>query len=196
MPFNVLVATGLLSENRYKENEIEVFFENKQNYEKVLFFRVKPEFQEYYCLENPQTEEERKCIEKSKESNKMCDLLIYYSRKDAENDIICLVELKGNNDKCSYALEQLKSSFSKLACKTKKEYECKYRKKVTWIGCIFFNDEDLFESPYFSYMQKSLEDQNEETSPVFYKLDLFVDNPNIDKHLRRTFHEIENKQKK
>jgi hypothetical protein len=70
MPFNVLIASGLLSELRFEENKVEVCFENKERDEKVLFFRLKPELREYYCLEEDTAEEEIEGINNSKKVKK------------------------------------------------------------------------------------------------------------------------------
>lgn len=104
-----------------------------------------------------------------------------------------MVELKRDAEKISDALEQLKSSLSDFESKAIPEYASKYGKTITWTGCIFCNDEELLQSPYYPYyyIQETLETENQNKPPVFYDLDLFINDCRIEKHLRSVFSRID-----
>lgn len=42
-------------------------------------------------------DEGRRCLSITNQGNKVCDYLIYYSKEDKQNEIACLLELKGTN---------------------------------------------------------------------------------------------------
>ncbi|WP_292379547.1 hypothetical protein [Methanosarcina sp. UBA289] len=157
MPFNMLIATCLLGDTCYNENKVKVYFERDSKDEKVLFFKIddnhtencvlKPGFRNY-CYNTEQ--ESNKCSKKitrhkkvshleadsSQKSNKVCDLLIYYSKGDTLEEIMCLTELKSDENDIDHALLQIMNTYNKFKDKVSSDYNSKYPKNTTWMGCV------------------------------------------------------------
>ncbi len=87
MPYNMLVTTCLLENTSCKRQGVKVYANRKRG-EKILFFEID---------ENPNTKSGFRpfCYGKQNlQREKICDLLVYYTRDKLKYDIICLVELK------------------------------------------------------------------------------------------------------
>ena len=146
----------------YEENGVKVRFEDKNSKEKVLFFKIddnqtdcipKPGLRDF-CYNQELTK--KKLPPKSKikplepeESFEICDLLIYYSKEDTKNDLLCLVELKGNEKELCKAVDQLNNTYSKLNKEIIPNYTKKYNKNVKWAGYICSSNLKRYESPSY-----------------------------------------------
>lgn len=117
MPFNELMLNCIQEGSSYNENNIKVRMTTHQKEETVLFFVI---------------DEQSNCCSKFRDLMKLvhiCDLLIYYSKKDktstsrkgeSTKKTICLVELKGSDIK--KAVEQITETQKGLSDSLRTKY--------------------------------------------------------------------------
>ena len=131
MAFNMLVKTCLHSRLSFKGDSVDISFSRDKEYkdEKVLFFIID---------ENNNTNSKmRRYLADSKgrpHEGKLCDLLIYYSRDDLQNDVICFVELKKNKADEKEAIEQVIETNNLF----RKKYRNNYGKNMKWAAYIHY----------------------------------------------------------
>ncbi len=117
MPFNTLLLVSLITETSLSESGIEVTM-NQRAGEKILFFVIdKQSVRQYLGLQG-----------------KICDGLVFYTRKDENKKIFCLVELKGSN--LNDAVDQVISSYVQLKKSLEQSLTNMSSEKLPLLGMI------------------------------------------------------------
>jgi len=132
MPFNILVSTCLLEDTRYEENDVEVFI-NREKGERIIFFAIDNKPNKASGIRNF-------CYIKH-ESNRICDLLVYYNNDNLMYDILCLVELKPHKKYEGDAIDQLIKTQNRLSKRFEKSFRTPYGKPKSfkWIAYVCYD---------------------------------------------------------
>ena len=115
MPFNTLLLTCLKYGTSFDEHGANVHVEGRRSDGTVLFFSVDDQ-------SNPRST----LRDDLKIEGKICDLLIFYAPKDSGTNVLCLVELKGND--IAHAEKQIMGTYRSL----KSTFSRTHRQEIEW----------------------------------------------------------------
>jgi hypothetical protein len=130
MPFNPLVIKAIKSKLYHQESGVVVRVIDPSDDERIAFFELDG-------ANNPQTP----ITNDWNYRGKICDLLIFYSKKSGNKQLLCLVELEGEN--LEDGVEQIVQTYQLL----KDKFNSRIFRQVIWGGYLCSNQLGHGQSP-------------------------------------------------